>query len=70
MHNLMALMLIYCRFKLIVMNSSLNDFHDGAVLLWSIIWTLSMVSMFYNHNVSRDGSSSGEPNELGSDRSS
>jgi hypothetical protein len=32
-------------------------FDDGAVLLRSILWTLSIVSMFCNHNVSRDGSS-------------
>jgi hypothetical protein len=37
--------------------TSLNVFDDGAVLLRSIIWTLSIVSMFCNHNVSRDGSS-------------
>jgi hypothetical protein len=47
--------------------SSLNVFDDGAVLLRSILWTLSIVTVFCNHNVSRDGSfsSSGEPNLLG-----
>jgi hypothetical protein len=40
-----------------VTNSSLNVFDDGAVLLGSVIWTLSIVLMFFNHNVSRDGSS-------------
>jgi hypothetical protein len=38
-------------------NSSLNIFDDGAVLLRSILWTLSIVCMFCNHNVSRDGPS-------------
>jgi hypothetical protein len=36
-------------------DSSLNVFDDGAVLRRSILWTLSIVSMFCNHNVSRDG---------------
>jgi hypothetical protein len=27
------------------------------MLLWSILWTLSIVSMFCNHDVLRDGSS-------------
>jgi hypothetical protein len=35
--------------------SSLNVFDDGAVLLGSVIWTLS-IALFLNH-VSRDGSS-------------
>jgi hypothetical protein len=35
--------------------SSLHVFDNGAVLLRSIIWTLFIVPMFYNHNVSRDG---------------
>jgi hypothetical protein len=39
------------------LHSSLNVFDDGAVLLRSFIWTLSIVLMFCNHNVSRDGSS-------------
>jgi hypothetical protein len=34
---------------------SVNFFDDGAVLLRSILWTLWIVSMFCNHNVSRDG---------------
>jgi hypothetical protein len=38
-------------------NPSVNVFDDHAVLLRSIIWTLSIVLMFCNHNVSRDGSS-------------
>jgi hypothetical protein len=37
--------------------SSLNVFDDGVALLRSILWTLSIVSMFCNHNASRDGSS-------------
>jgi hypothetical protein len=37
-------------------HSSLKVFDDGAVLLRSILWTLSIVSMFCNHNISRDGS--------------
>jgi hypothetical protein len=37
--------------------SSLNAFDDGAVLLGSVIWTSSIVLMFFYHNVSRDGSS-------------
>jgi hypothetical protein len=37
--------------------SSLNVFDDGAVLLRSIFWTYSIVPMFFNHDVSRDGSS-------------
>jgi hypothetical protein len=37
--------------------SCLNVFDDGAVLLRSIIWTLSVVLLFCNYNVSRDGSS-------------
>jgi hypothetical protein len=32
-----------------VWNSSLNVFDNGAVLLQSIFWTLSIVSMFCNH---------------------
>jgi hypothetical protein len=38
-------------------NSSVNVFDGGAVILRSIIWTLSIILMFCNHNVSRDGSS-------------
>jgi hypothetical protein len=38
-------------------NSFINIFDDGSVLLRSILRTLSIVSMFCNHNVSRDGSS-------------
>jgi hypothetical protein len=34
--------------------SSLNVFDVGAVLLRSIIWTLSIVSMFCKHNISRE----------------
>jgi hypothetical protein len=37
--------------------SSLNVFDDGVVLLRSLFWNLSIVPMFSNHNVSRDGSS-------------
>jgi hypothetical protein len=37
--------------------SPLNVFDDGAVLLRSNFWTLSIVSIFFNHNVLRDGSS-------------
>jgi hypothetical protein len=48
----------------------LNVFDDGVVLLRSIIWTLFIVLMFCNHNVSRDGSSSGETYSVGSGRSS
>jgi hypothetical protein len=44
------------------LSSSLNIFDDGAVLLRSILWTLSIVSVFCNHNVSRDGS---EPDDEG-----
>jgi hypothetical protein len=35
-------------------NSYLNVFDDGAVLLRSVIWTLSIVLMFCNYNVSRE----------------
>jgi hypothetical protein len=54
----------------ILFSSSLNIFDDGAVLLGSVIWTLSIVIMFFNHNVSRDGftSSSGETYPVGSGR--
>jgi hypothetical protein len=38
-------------------NSFPNVFHDGAQKLQSIFWTFSIVPMFFNHNVSRDGSS-------------
>jgi hypothetical protein len=40
-------------------SSSLNVFDDGDgdVLLRSILWTLSIVSVFCNHNVSIDGCS-------------
>jgi hypothetical protein len=37
--------------------SSLNFFDDSAVLMRSILWRLSVASMFCNYNVSRDGSS-------------
>jgi hypothetical protein len=37
--------------------SSLNVFDDGAVLLFFKFWTISIVSLFLNHYVSRDGSS-------------
>jgi hypothetical protein len=40
-----------------VENSSLNVFDDGAVVLLFKFWTFSTVSLFLNHNVSRDGSS-------------
>jgi hypothetical protein len=36
---------------------SLNVFDDGAILLRSIIWALSIVLTFCSHNLSRDGSS-------------
>jgi hypothetical protein len=37
---------------------SLNVFDDGAELLVSVFWTLSIVIMFFqSHYVSRDGSS-------------
>jgi hypothetical protein len=36
---------------------SRNVFEDGVVLLRSILWTLYIVLMFCNHNISRDGSS-------------
>jgi hypothetical protein len=38
-------------------SSSLDVFDDGAVLLLFKFWTFSIVSLFLNHNVSRDGSS-------------
>jgi hypothetical protein len=37
--------------------SSLNVSDDGAVLLLFKFWTFSIVSLFFNHYVSRDGSS-------------
>jgi hypothetical protein len=40
-----------------VHSSSLNVFDNGAVFLVSVIWTLSIVSTFFDHNVSGDGSS-------------
>jgi hypothetical protein len=43
--------------RTIQFSSPLNVFDNGAVLLRSVIWTLSIVLMFFNHNVSRDGSS-------------
>jgi hypothetical protein len=36
-------------------DSSLRIFNDGAVLLRTVIWTLSIVLIFFNHDVSRDG---------------
>jgi hypothetical protein len=39
------------------LSSSLNVFDDGAVLLLFKFWTFSIVSLFLNHNFSRDGSS-------------
>jgi hypothetical protein len=43
--------------------SSLNVFDDGAVTLGSVIWTLSTVLMFFNHNVSRIEASSTDRNQ-------
>jgi hypothetical protein len=43
--------------KLDTRGSSLNVFDDGAVILLFKFWTFSIVSLFLNHNVSRDGSS-------------
>jgi hypothetical protein len=49
---------IKCRVqKIKSSSSSLNVFDDGAVLLQSILWALSIISMFCNHNISRGGSS-------------
>jgi hypothetical protein len=50
-------LLIFSSVQMIIFLSSLNVFDDGVVLLRSILWTSSIVSMFYKHNVSRDGSS-------------
>jgi hypothetical protein len=44
-------------FEVVLYNSSLNVFDDGAVLLLFKFWTFSVISLFLNHYVSRDGSS-------------